>query len=294
MENAPIGMSLVRPDGQTIYVNQAFADMFRRSRSELLTLTTRDLVAPEMLAEAEAQISAVLRADRDSYQAERLYVRSDGTRFWGLIAVSTIPEGDGAPPFIITQITDIDSAKRSEAAIAEAESRWNFALESAGQGVWDHDLRTEKSFYSRMWKLMRGIDPEGACFEIRRRRGSPRVHPEDRDYAREQERRLVHGEVDYHEFEYRERHRDGHYIWILSRGRPVEWQAGRSVARVIGTDTDVTRIKAAETHLGDWRSTRWPTASCSSTRTRSSSSATKSYPRMFPKTPRGQGAGARR
>ena len=45
----------------------------------------------------------------------------------------------GAPLYLVSQIEDIDARKKSEAAIAEAETRWNFALASAGQGLWDFD-----------------------------------------------------------------------------------------------------------------------------------------------------------
>ena len=41
---------------------------------------------------------------------------------------------------MILQISDIDRQKRAEAALAESESRWNSALDGAGQGVWDHDI----------------------------------------------------------------------------------------------------------------------------------------------------------
>ncbi|HET7716386.1 MAG TPA: diguanylate cyclase [Bauldia sp.] len=251
MENAPIGMSLVGADGRVIYVNQAFADIFGRTRSACLGLGAPDLVAPSMADQTREQIGALIRGEVDSYRTERLYLRPDGSTFWGLASASVVRrERSSTPLYIIVQIVDIDRQKQADAAIAEAESRWNFALESAGQGVWDHDLRAGTSFYSRMWKVMRGIDPD-APFEDTQEAWLKRVHPEDRHYAREEERRLVAGEAAYHEFEYRERHRDGRYIWILSRGRPVEWWPDGRVARVIGTDTDVTRIKATEMVLAD-------------------------------------------
>lgn len=250
MENAPIGMSLVSAEGRVIYANQAFADMFRRSRQQCLGLTARELVAPQMADRAYEQVRGLGTGETDSYRVERLYLRSDGSTFWGLASASAVrQDGPGAPDFIIIQVIDIDLQKRAAAAIAKAESRWNFALESAGQGVWDHDLRTGESFYSRMWKLMRGMDPD-APVEDTQETWLSRVHPDDRALAREQERRLNSGETDYQEVEYRERHRDGHWIWILSRGRPVDWGPDGSVARVIGTDTDVTRIKSTDTLLG--------------------------------------------
>ena len=248
MENAPIGMSLVDRDSRVVYANQAYADMFRRSRAEAIGLTARALVMPETVERALEMNQAVFRGDSEGYRDERLYLRADGTRFWGQISASIVRDRNRAPLYIIIQIVDIDLQKRAAEAIAEAESRWNFALESARQGVWDHDLRTGRSFYSRMWRVMRGMEAD-APVEGGQEGWLSLVHPDDRDHAREHERRLNAGEVDYQEFEYRERHRDGHWIWILSRGRPVEWGADGSVQRVIGTDTDVSRIKSTETRL---------------------------------------------
>jgi diguanylate cyclase (GGDEF)-like protein/PAS domain S-box-containing protein len=73
-----------------------------------------------------------------------------------------------------------------------------------------------------------------------------RVHPDDRERILEQSRRQDSGALAQNSFEYRERHRDGRWIWILSRGWPVEWMPDGSVARIIGTDTDITSLKLEE------------------------------------------------
>ncbi len=108
-------------------------------------------------------------------------------------------------------MTDIERQKRAEDALAASERRWNHALESAGQGVWDHDLRRGGDvFYSRMWRIMRGFAPDeevdgalDAWLE--------RVHPDDRERLRETVAKQNAGEIPRNAFEYRERHRDGHY-----------------------------------------------------------------------------------
>jgi diguanylate cyclase (GGDEF)-like protein/PAS domain S-box-containing protein len=247
-------------------------------------------VTPEVVERALEMNQALFRGESDGYRDERLYLRSDGTRFWGQISASIVRDRNRAPLYIIIQIVDIDLQKRAAAAISEAESRWNFALESAGQGVWDHDLRTGKSFYSRMWRVMRGMEPD-ALVDDTQESWLSRVHPDDRANAREHERRLVSGEVEYQEFEYRERHRDGHWIWILSRGKPVEWRPDGSVARVIGTDTDITRIKATETRLALALGTMADALVLFDENERMVFS-NEQYRRLFPKTPNARVPGA--
>jgi diguanylate cyclase (GGDEF)-like protein/PAS domain S-box-containing protein len=145
-------------------------------------------------------------------------------------------------------MTDIDRQKRAEEEVAAAEARWQRALDTAGQGVWDHDLRRNGVFYSRMWRTLRGFAPDeevnGDLEEWLKR-----VHPDDRDRIRETVLKQNAGLIPRNAFEYRERHRDGHYIWILSRGGPVAWDANGAPIRFLGTDTDISSLKAAESDL---------------------------------------------
>ena len=84
-----------------------------------------------------------------------------------------------------------------------------------------------------------------------RKPGSAALHPDDRERIRATVGKQEHGDDGYDTLEYRERHKDGHYIWILSRGRPVEWDKDGNVVRTIGTDTDITRLKEVEQALAE-------------------------------------------
>src|SRR3990172_4215656 len=161
MENAAVGMVLVGTDGRLIYANRAYSEMLGYEPDECVGLGTEDLVHPDDLAAAAEQLGDLTSGRIERYRTERRYLRKDGTAFWGLVSASLLRnEHSGRPLYVIIQITDIDRQKRAEAALAESESRWNFALEGAGQGVWDHDIRHKRVFYSRMWRLMRGFGPD--------------------------------------------------------------------------------------------------------------------------------------
>ncbi len=97
---------------------------------------------------------------------------------------------------------------------------------------------------------MRGIDPNEEV-DPSEDVWLSRVHPEDREHAKNLVRHQDTGEISVNSFEYRERHRDGHYIWILSRGRAVEWFPDGRPARFIGTDTDITGLKNTQESLNN-------------------------------------------
>ena len=124
-------------------------------------------------------------------------------------------------------------------------SFWKEALDSAGQGVWDYDILTSRRDHSDTWHHIRGLKP-GVHITTTDEEWLLVIHPDDRDLAQDQTNRLNAGELAEIAYEYRERHADGHWIWIMCRGRAVEWDENGSPYRFVGTDTDITRIKASE------------------------------------------------
>ncbi len=256
MENAAVGMALTSLDGRITYVNRAYAGMLGCEPQDCIGLSAADLVSAQDRLLASDQLGRLMRGEIDQYRAERRYRRLDGSGwFWGLASASLLRhEATGLPFLVVIQITDIDRQKQAESALLDAEERWSFALDSAGQGVWDHDMVNQRAFFSRTWKTMRGYAPEDevdGSFDA----WIQRVHPDDRERITESVRRQDAGEIPYNAFEYRERHRDGHWVWILSRGRPVEWTPDGKPARVIGTDTDISGLKAVQTALAEERET---------------------------------------
>ncbi|MCP8885106.1 PAS domain S-box protein [Devosia sp. XJ19-1] len=248
LDATPIGMILACEDGRIIYANRAFAAVMGYRWSEAAPLNVFDLVHPDNRSDARLHFDRLARGETDQYRGEHRWHHADGTVLWVMVAATLFEDRPGAPRQLIIQITSIELQKKAEEALAYSESRWNFALESARQGVWDHDIRNDTMFYSRMWRVMRGIPPEEEV-DGDQQRWLERVHPEDRPHILANVDRQDMGDSDFDALEYRERKRDGSYVWILSRGRPVEWDAEGNPIRTIGTDTDITRLKVMEQEL---------------------------------------------
>ncbi len=248
VNNMTHGLVMYDGDRQLVICNDAYAEIYGlppalmqpgTSIEQILdTRLKQGIVEPGVADEYRQRMLEVIEAGEPCRTTTEL---GDGR----IIYVIHKPMPDGG--WVATH-QDITERRRAEAVLAEAESRWNFALESAGQGVWDANLREDTMFYSRLWKTMRGFDPDEDVdpdFE----KFMARLHPDDRGRIRDIIERQNTGEIDLQTFEYRERHQDGHWIWIKSRGRAVErFEDGRP-ARVIGTDTDITRQKELELEL---------------------------------------------
>jgi diguanylate cyclase (GGDEF)-like protein/PAS domain S-box-containing protein len=249
MESASVGMTLVGTDNRMIYLNRAFEPMLGLRPDEYLGLAASEMIFEEDRPAVMLQFGRVMRGELQDLRIECRMQHRDGSPVWALVTASLLrSDATGRPLYAIVQIINIDRQKRAEAALAESESRWNYALESAGQGVWDHDVRLDDMFYSRMWRRMRGI-PDDEHVDPSQEKWLERVHPRDVRRILETVKKQDHGVDGYDTLEYRERHRDGSWIWILSRGKPVEWDVEGNPTRTIGTDTDITRLKLAEGQL---------------------------------------------
>lgn len=249
MESAAVGMILVGRDDRTIYANRAFEAMLGYPPGACLGLGGDSLIHELDRQDTMRRVGQMLRGEIAELRHDCRMRRTDGAPLWTRTVASLLrSDQTGQPLYAIVQFVSIDGQKRAEEALAYAERRWNAALEGAGQGVWDHDVRTDTMFYSRMWRTMRGFSPHEAI-DGSQEAWLARVHPEDVPRLRATVEKQDAGVEGYDTLEYRERHRDGHYIWILSRGKPVEWDAQGKAVRTVGTDTDITQLKRVEAQL---------------------------------------------
>ena len=143
---------------------------------------------------------------------------------------------------------DVTALRKVTAELNQSESRWEMALESAGQAAWDSNIETGEVYHSRTWRVMRGMHPEGDVQDTHEN-WIGRVHPDDIDRIQAIIAKEHAGEVRTVAFEYRERRPDGQYIWISSLGKPVEWYSDGRPRRIVGTDTDITQRKLAEAEM---------------------------------------------
>lgn len=122
---------------------------------------------------------------------------------------------------------------------------WKQALDSARQGVWDYDITTGLKTHSDTWREIRGLRPGDPVPETDED-WLKLVHPDDQALAADQTARLNAGELAEVNYEYRERHAQGHWMWIMCRGRAVAWDREGKPTRFVGTDTDITPLKSSE------------------------------------------------
>ncbi|WP_426193979.1 CHASE domain-containing protein [Massilia sp. DWR3-1-1] len=128
--------------------------------------------------------------------------------------------------------------------LRESEFRWKYALEGAGDGVWDWDRANDAALYSKQWKAMLGYAEHELPNSTQAWQAL--LHPDDDARVRATLDAYVDQRLAAYACEYRMRASDGSYRWILGRGMAVTFGADGRPARIIGTHTDITRTKENE------------------------------------------------
>ncbi len=134
--------------------------------------------------------------------------------------------------------------RRAQTALRESEERWKFALECAGDGVWDWDMAAGEATYSKRWKEMLGYSDEDVGTTIIE--WSRLVHPDDLERVMSTLHQHLDGETNQYVCEMRMICNDGTHKWVLSRGMVIARDAAGSATRILGTHTDITDRKEAE------------------------------------------------
>lgn len=140
-------------------------------------------------------------------------------------------------------------AALSRAALTDSESRWKFAIEGSGDGLWDWNVADNTVFFSARWKQMLGYRDEeiGNDFSHWRQR----VHPDDLQQALLGVSAHLEGTTPVYVNEHRLQCKDGSWKWILSRGMVIQRDTNGKPRRAIGTHTDITERKLAQQALQD-------------------------------------------
>ena len=132
----------------------------------------------------------------------------------------------------------------TEHRLRRSEERYALAVRGANEGLWDWDARAGFSYLSPRLNAMYG-EPEVESW-MSMEDWIARIHPDDRAGVQAAIGALLHSAQSTLSLEYRIRHADGSYRWMLSRGAVVRDSNGTPV-RMAGSQSDITQAKTTDT-----------------------------------------------
>ncbi len=157
---------------------------------------------------------------------------------------SIIPDGDDEVAELTRSFNVmVNSITAREQCLRESEERFSLAMEGANDGLWDWNITSNEVFFSPRWKSMLGYPEQELCDGLESWRKL--MHPLDLERLAPLLDDFISGKGDKYEVEFRMRHKDGHWVDILSRAFAVRDEKNSAI-RLVGTHVDISERRQTE------------------------------------------------
>jgi PAS domain S-box-containing protein len=231
-EATPLPVTITRPDGEVLYVNEAASRLFR-----LGSEGTQGRNASEFYADPADRLAMKEQIQKEGTVSgmELMFRRADGTLFWTVVNLRLLTFEGG--PAILGTFVDIDERKRSEEALRESEVRFRAITEGVPVAV----VIARASDGGILYANETAADSLGLASGAVEGRtvGEFLARPRDREEI--QTRLMRDGFVRDLELQFRKV--DGARFWVITSLRLATYKGERAT---LGVFSDITDRKKAE------------------------------------------------
>jgi PAS domain S-box-containing protein len=242
-------------DRKITWVNDGFTRLYGYTLQEAVGLTPLKLLANGQSDPAVHQAMDEAAAAEKSCRVEVINRAKDGQTHWVELEVQPRHDAQGQLTGFMQIGLDISEKKSASLRLADAlqaltreRERLGHILEGTNVGTWEWNVQTGEVHCNERWASMIGYTlQELSPLTLQ----TWRAHSHQHDFKRSTQRVRQHflGQLDYYECEMRMRHRNGHWVWVLERGRVSSWTFDGRPATMAGTQMDISTRKQAEEQL---------------------------------------------
>jgi PAS domain S-box-containing protein len=224
---------ILDPEDNVVFVNAAFENTYGYNRSDIYGKHA-------IMLWEQAEDMLKLRNDRTPHRVVSQR-RQNGEVFSTSMTVTRVKRGGGGvwgeEEMLVIAARDTAERDRILEQLRENEERHALALRGSNDGIWDWKLHSNEIFFSERWKEQLGFTD--AELENKASSWFARVHPDDQDRLNRAIHAHLRNEEPHFQCEYRIKHKDGRWRFVLARGLALRDKDGVAY-RMAGSQTDLS------------------------------------------------------
>ncbi len=244
LDNAIAMIYIKDLQGRYIEINHHCEQILGVSNAEAQGKTPHDIY-PESIADMFMTNHRKVIETGQPFEVEEVFELDSGS-FTFLAVHFPLRDANGEVYATCGISSNITERKKNEEIRHIAEEQLRQAVKAGNVGLWDWNIKDNSVYFSPEWK--RQIGYEDHEIENKFDEWQSRVHPEDLDHALQTIRAFIDAPYPNYQNEFRFRHKDGEYRWILAQA-DLMYDENDKPVRMLGSHIDITERKRVQEAL---------------------------------------------
>lgn len=244
INNSSDGFQVATEDGRLYYINDQSAKRLGIDQANVHHYRVSDF--EKLFAQPGAWEAHVSELQQKPFITVNGFNRNQTTGETFPVEVTVKYITIGGRGFVIANSRDISERIQSTEQLRLLQERLELAIEGSNDGIWDWDITTNKTFFSKRWKGILGYEDHE--LENNFDTFARLIYEADLPHVTSYVTKYLNGDVKKYEIDFRMKHKDGSLRWITAKGAAIRNAEGLPY-RMSGSHTDVTERKKNEQEL---------------------------------------------
>lgn len=174
-------------------------------------------------------------------------INKEGRRVWTDNRCQAVLGSSGKVIGLLGTCQDISNIKAIESELRENKTRLRMALINAELTLWEYHIQSGEIIFIERLASLQGMEFTGKPISFESYADS--IFPADLLRMHEDLEKYLRGDTKKYDVSFRARHVDGHYVWIQSTGKVVDWDTEGKPLRMIGVSVDISERRLSENKM---------------------------------------------
>jgi len=221
-----------------IAANKSLAKVSGKTIEELYGINMFELIPSKLAKQRKKYI------DKAFQSGNPIRWEDDGVLGWSDNSVYPIKDSEGKVTRLAIFSLDMSERKKSESALRTSEKHFSLVIKGTNLGTWNWDISTGNIICNEQVFDMLGMKNNEIDVDIESWKDM--IHPDDKEKVVTLLVSHVKGEISSYTAEYRIKHKSGRWIWVVARGKVVDFDNKGNALSAVGTILDITDRKRSE------------------------------------------------